>query len=145
MTTLNFKMCYAILLQLCLILCKPRGLLPARLFCPWDSPGKNTGVGSHCLLQGFFPTQGSNEHFLPLLHRLYHCAPWEALSRVRCLSCALWLWEAFRNLWVSFPQYNSRHHIIKQLRIPQFQFLNGLWVSQRYLYIFGPGFVLNGE
>ena len=23
-----------------------------QLLCPWDSPGKNTGVGSHCLLQG---------------------------------------------------------------------------------------------
>ena len=27
--------------------------------CPWDSPGKNTGVGCHFLLQGIFPTQGS--------------------------------------------------------------------------------------
>ena len=36
------------------------GLGPARLLCPWNSPGKNTGVGSHSLLQGIFPTQGSN-------------------------------------------------------------------------------------
>ena len=34
--------------------------VPARLLCPWDSPGKNTGVGCHTLLQGIFPTQGSN-------------------------------------------------------------------------------------
>ena len=34
--------------------------------CPWDSPGKNTGVGCHCLLQGIFPTQGSNLHLLYL-------------------------------------------------------------------------------
>ena len=27
---------------------------------PWNSPGKNTGVGSHSLLQRIFPTQGSN-------------------------------------------------------------------------------------
>ena len=38
---------------------------PARLLCPWDSPGKNTGVGCHSLLQGIFPTQGS---VLSLLH-----------------------------------------------------------------------------
>ena len=38
----------------------PHGLYPARLLCPWDSPGKNTGVGSHSLLQGIFLTQGSN-------------------------------------------------------------------------------------
>ena len=31
---------------------RPRGLMPARLLCPWDSPGKNTGVGCHFLLQG---------------------------------------------------------------------------------------------
>ena len=31
----------------------------ARLLCPWDSPGKNTGVSCHFLLQGLFPTQGS--------------------------------------------------------------------------------------
>ena len=30
----------------------------ARLLCPWDSPGKSTGVGCHALLQGIFPTQG---------------------------------------------------------------------------------------
>ena len=28
--------------------------------CPWDSLVKNTGVGSHSLFQGIFPTQGSN-------------------------------------------------------------------------------------
>ena len=39
---------------------QPHGLWPARLLCPWNSPGKNTGVGCHSLLQGIFPTQGSN-------------------------------------------------------------------------------------
>ena len=38
----------------------PHGLEPARLLCPWASPGKNTGVGCHFLLQGIFLTQGSN-------------------------------------------------------------------------------------
>ena len=36
------------------------GLQPTMLLCPWDSPGKNTGVGCHTLLQGIFPTQGLN-------------------------------------------------------------------------------------
>ena len=35
---------------------------PARLFCPQDFLGKNTGVGCHFLLQGIFPTQGLNPH-----------------------------------------------------------------------------------
>ena len=39
---------------------RPHGLQSARFLCPWDSPGKNTGMGTHFLLQGIFPTQGSN-------------------------------------------------------------------------------------
>ena len=42
----------------------PHGLQPASFLCPWDSPGKNIGVGSHSLLQGIFPTQGSNPGLL---------------------------------------------------------------------------------
>ena len=45
-----------------------RGLQPARLLRPWDSPGKNTEVGSHALLQGIFPTQGLNLRLSHLLH-----------------------------------------------------------------------------
>ena len=47
---------------------QPYGPKPARLLCPWDSPGKNTGVGCHALLQGIFPTQGWNPGLLCLLH-----------------------------------------------------------------------------
>jgi len=45
---------------------------PARLLCPWDSSGKNTGVGCHFLLQGIFPTQGSNPGLLHCRQILYH-------------------------------------------------------------------------
>ena len=38
----------------------PHGLQPARLLCPWNSPGKITGVGCHSLFQGMLPTQGLN-------------------------------------------------------------------------------------
>ena len=38
------------------------------LLCPWDSPGKNTGVGCHALLQGIFLIQGLNPSLLTLLH-----------------------------------------------------------------------------
>ena len=46
----------------------PHGLLPARLFCPWDFPGKNTRVGCHFFLQGTFLTQVSNMCLLHFLH-----------------------------------------------------------------------------
>ena len=39
---------------------QPHGLYPTRLLCPWDYPGKNTGVGCHSLLRGIFLTHGSN-------------------------------------------------------------------------------------
>ena len=43
--------------------------------CPWNSPGKNTGVGSHSLLKGIFPTQGLNLgllHCTPIIYHLSH-------------------------------------------------------------------------
>ena len=43
---------------------RPHELLPTRLLCPWDSPGKNTAVGCYALLQGIFLTQGLNLWFL---------------------------------------------------------------------------------
>ena len=49
---------------------RPYKLQP-RLLCPWDSPGKNTGVGSHFFLQGIFPTQGSNPGLLYCRQTLY--------------------------------------------------------------------------
>ena len=51
------------------------GLQPTRLLYLWDSPGKNTGVGSQSLLQGIFLTQGSNlglPHYRQILYRLSH-------------------------------------------------------------------------
>ena len=63
---------------------QPRG---CRLLCPWNSPGKNSGVGSHSLLQGIFPIQGSNAcllHWKQILYCLNHGglnppAHWESL------------------------------------------------------------------
>ena len=50
-------------------------LQPHELHSPWNSPGQNTGVGSHSLLQGIVPTQGSNPGFLHcrwILYQLSH-------------------------------------------------------------------------
>ena len=44
----------------CLTLCDPTDCKPTGLPHPWTFPGKSTGVGCHFLLQGIFPTQGSN-------------------------------------------------------------------------------------
>ena len=49
----------------------PCGLYPARLLCPWSSPGKTTWVGSCTLLQEIFPSQGSNPGLLDCRHIPY--------------------------------------------------------------------------
>ena len=54
--------------QSCLTLCDPMDYS----LCPWNSPGKNTGVGSHFPLQRIFPTQGSNSGLLHCRQILYH-------------------------------------------------------------------------
>ena len=57
----------------------PHGLEPPRLLRPWDFPGKSTGVGCHFLLQGIFPTQGSNPglpHCRQILYQLNHKGNW---------------------------------------------------------------------
>ena len=50
----------------------PQALQPAKPICLWDSPGRNTGGGCQALLQGIFPTQGSNPGF-PRYNMILHC------------------------------------------------------------------------
>ena len=47
-------------------------LRPHRRFSPWSTPGQNTGMGSLSLLQGIFPTQGSNPGLPQCRQILYH-------------------------------------------------------------------------
>ena len=54
--------------QVCPILCDPMDCL----LCPWNFPGKNTGVGCHSLLQGIFLTQGLNPGLLHCRQTPYH-------------------------------------------------------------------------
>ena len=61
---------------------QPHGLEPARLLCPWNFPGKNTGVGCHFLLQGIFPIQGLDRHVLCLLHWQVDSLPLRHLRRL---------------------------------------------------------------
>ena len=56
----------------------PHRLQPIRLLCPWDFPGKSTGVGWHLLLQVIFPTQGFNPGLLNCRQMLYVWATKEA-------------------------------------------------------------------
>ena len=59
---------------------QPYGLLPTRLLCPWNFPGKDIGVGCHFLYQGIFLSQGSTLGLLLGRRILDHCAIWEDIN-----------------------------------------------------------------
>ena len=61
--------------QSCLTLCNPMDSNPHQSPRPWDFLGKSMGVGCHFLLQGIFPTQGSNPglpHYRQMVYHLSH-------------------------------------------------------------------------
>ena len=70
---------------------RPHGLQPARLLCPWDFTGNNTGVGCHFLLQVIFPTQGSNPG---LLHCRQMLLPSETPGKSLILPKAIYRFNA---------------------------------------------------
>ena len=61
--------------QSCLTLCDPHGLQPTRLLRPWDSPGKNAGVGGHFLLQCMkVKSESEVTQLCPTLHDPMDCS-----------------------------------------------------------------------
>ena len=67
--------------QSCLTFCNPMNGKPLGSSVHGNSPGKNTGVGCHALLQGIFPTQGLNLGLLNCRENLYQLSykgsPWK--------------------------------------------------------------------
>ena len=90
------------------------GLQPAGFLCPWDFPGKNTGVGCHFLLQGIFLTQGLNLHLQHCRQILYHWATretllrlyqglkWKKVSKLKELTRDILIWYCYFNV-TKFP------------------------------------------
>ena len=97
------------------------GTVATRLLCPWNSPGKNTGVGCHSLLQGIFLTQGSNLgllHCRQILYRLRHYYTWaevisvqfssfQSLSHVR-LFATPWIAAHQASLSITYSQSSPK-------------------------------------
>ena len=73
-------------------------LQPHGLFSPWTSPGQNIGVGSCSLLQGIFPTQGSNQGLLHCRQIFYHLNQWGILQ-ARILEWVAWRIPTDRGAW----------------------------------------------
>ena len=71
--------------------------------CPWDSPGKNTGVvGCHSLLQGIFPTQGSNLGLPHCKQILYHPSHQGSPSYLGCIYNSCYIFLVSLSLLMSF-------------------------------------------
>ena len=115
--------------QLCLALCDPMDCRPPGSSVHGDSPGKNTGVGFHALLQGILPTQGSNS-------RLPHCRRilYQLSKEVKCILNGKFksLKIILKSLWF-FPQkllkcitwilFNPKPHFTLSLNHSPYPFL----------------------
>ena len=119
---------------------RPHGLWPARLLCLWDLTGQNAGVGCLFLLQGIFPTQGSNPRLLSLAspalagRSFTTSTTWKALSEKenQCLillcfcvseSCLQEAISAFKDNspFLIFPQTYRRLHCFYSLAFLHFR------------------------
>ena len=104
------------------LFCDPMDCNPSGSSVHWDSPGKNTGVSCHFLLQKIFPTQASNTCLLCLLH-------WQADS--------LWLYHMESpQLTLYQPCKISRALIILKLSYEAVTFRHCFWISYNYTLCF---------
>ena len=87
---LSFLCAVCLVGQLCPTLCDSMDCSPPGFSVHGDSPGKNNGVGSLSLLQGIFPTQGSNPgllHYRQILYHLSHQTFWPGnQTKVSCIA-----------------------------------------------------------
>ena len=93
--------------QSCPTVCDP---MDARLLWPWDSPGKSTGVGCRALLQGIFPTQGSNQvSWVSCIGRwiLYHQCHLNSVQSLGHVQLFATLWTAAHQASLSITNSQS--------------------------------------
>ena len=114
--------------QLCLTLCNPMGYSLPGCSVHGHFLGKNTGVVCHALLQGIFPTQGSNQGLPHCKWILYHLS--HQGSPFRFLPCLFIGWQVICFLhWI----------ILHCLYVPQFIHLP----SERHLGCFHVSAIMN--
>ena len=76
LNSISKYVCYCCLVtSLCLTFFWPHGLQSARLLCPWDFPGKHTGVDCHAHLQGIFPDPGTKPQSPALADEFFTTEP----------------------------------------------------------------------
>ena len=89
-----------------------------RLLCPWNFPGKNTGVACHFLIQGIFLTQGPNPCLFCLLHWWADSLPLVPPGEPRCLLIVLNQVDKLTEIselfhWV-FQQYEENITLVRR-------------------------------
>ena len=89
---------------------QPHGILPTRFLWPWNSKGKNIGMGCHSLLQGIFLTQRSNPGILHCRQTPYHLSHQGSQKYKNTVVYFCYLIQIFFNnsyslYWLIFFQY----------------------------------------
>ena len=96
-------------------------LWPHELYCPWYSPGQNTGVGSHSLLQGIFPTQVSNPG-LPHCRRISYQLSYLWVKENGCFSL-LGILDGKEIKPVNLKEINPEYSLERLMLKPKLQYL----------------------
>ena len=123
--------------QSCPSLCDPLDYSPPGSSIHGDSPGKNTGVGCHALLQGIFPTQGSNPG-LPHCRQIRYHLSHQGSPRILEVSSLSLLQKIFptQGLNPGFPHYRQiLYHLNHQgspriLEVSSLSLLQGIIPTQ---------------
>ena len=102
-----------------------------------DSPGKNPGVGCHALLQGIFPTQGSNAGHPRCRQILYHLRyQGSPQGDMQGLISPIFISPIFRNSFrigcIPFRPSCLRMYCFK-VGVPAFFFFNGICIGHAFL------------
>ena len=98
-------------------------LRPHGLYSPWDSPGQNTGVGSLSLLQGIFPSQGSNPGLPHCRRILYQLSYQGSQESRRLLSESSQIYTEYSREWceLKFSLAQGTRALQKHLEVAENQ------------------------
>ena len=129
---------------------RPHRWQSIRLLCPWDSPGKSTGVGCHCLLQCMkVKSESEVAQLCPSLSDPMDCSPpGSSIHGILQASVLEWGAIAFLSFYFSYFSHllnlSFKKIFIFNWRITALQCCVGFchkttWISRKYTYLFPLG------
>ena len=99
-------------------------LLPHGLYSPWNSQGQNAGVGSHSLLQGIFPTQGSNPGLLHYKWSLYQLSHQESPRILEWVAYSFFRGSSWPRNWTGVSCTAGRFFYTWATRKAHYKYMN---------------------